>query len=122
MAVTPVGVARTPVGGARTPKQTDIDKIFQTIGQSSEGGSYSESEKKEKVRENPDDEGRERERECRISSILRSGIESNLNEIKETLALQQSESEEIRQLGFGKEHTNGKEEYSAEKLGSKMFL
>ena len=119
MAVTPVGVARTPVGATRTPKHTaDIDKIFQTIGLSSEGGSYSEGEKKESARENPGDQGREieRERECRISNILRSGIESNLNEIKETLALPNNESEDF---GFQEETTN--DEYSAEKLGSKKF-
>ena len=113
-------MAVTPVGVAVTQKQTDIDKIFQTIGLSSEGGSNTESEKRENGREHLEDEGRERERECRISSILRSGIESNLTEIKESLALQHSESEEIPQLGVEEKTANN--DYSAEKLGSKKFL
>ena len=117
-----LGMAVTPVGVARTPRHSDVDKIFQTIGLSSEGGSYSESEKRENTRENPVDEGRERERECRISNILRSGIESNLTEIKETLGVQHSESEEIPHFGLEKEQTNGNEEFSAEKLGSNDFF
>ena len=47
---------------------------------------------------------------------MRSGIESNLNEIKETLALPNNESEDF---GFQEETTN--DEFSAEKLGSKKF-
>ena len=53
---------------------------------------------------------------------MRSGIESNLTEIKETLGLQHSNSEEIPHFEFEEEQTNGNDEYTTEKLGSNKFL